>query len=340
MGETTMRRRRTAQGPEDPINSAYRFEMTGSGEGDRDVRGVERLLTQVLGDSPEHVTFLTAGAWSRAFAFRHAGNDWVVRLNALDEDFHKDRLAAAFRSAALPIPRFISMGETDSGFYAITERIVGDALEAAGESTMRSRLPSLFAALDAMRTADIRNTTGFGVWNAEGRGPHHSWRDALLSVAIDDPGRRDHGWRDSLAASAVGTGPFDRGFAALRDLVPDLPEVRHLVHSDLVNHNVLATGHRITGVFDWGSSIYGDFVYDVAWLAFWAPWHAHWGAIDFAAEARHHYAEIGLDVPALDDRLRACQMAIGLDGQAYQARFGLHADLERTARRTLDVAGR
>ena len=62
--------------------------------------------------------------------------------------------------------------------------------------------------------------------------------------------------------------------------------------------------------------------------------------IDFVAEARLHFAEIGHDVPEFDDRLRACQIYIGLDGQAYQARFGLLADLERTARRTLEIATR
>ena len=188
--------------------------MTGNREPSAEIRTVERLLTRMLGRAPERLEVLTAGAWSRAFAYRHEGREEVVRLSALDEDFHKDRRAAAFRSTALPIPRFIDMGPTESGFYAITERVAGDPFEIADAVTMRSRLPSLFAALDAMRAVDLGETTGFGVWNAEARAPHASWRDALLSAAMDDPGRRDHGWRDRLAASAVGTGPFDFGVRA------------------------------------------------------------------------------------------------------------------------------
>ncbi|MBA2756737.1 MAG: phosphotransferase [Chloroflexi bacterium] len=232
----------------------------------------------------------------------------------------------------------MDMGPSDAGFYAITERVVGTDFETADEATMRSRLPSLFAALDAMRLVDVSDTAGFGVWNAQGRGPHSTWRDALLSVAVDDPGRRDHGWRDLLASSAVGISPFETAFTELNRLAPDLPENRHLVHSDLVNHNVLAAGDRLTGVLDWGSSIYGDFVYDIAWMSFCAMWYPNWGGIDFAEEARRHYAEIGPDVPGFELRLRAYEIYIGLNSQAYQARFGFAADLERTARRTLEIA--
>jgi aminoglycoside phosphotransferase (APT) family kinase protein len=36
------------------------------------------------------------------------------------------------------------------------------------------------------------------------------------------------------------------------------------VQSDLLYFNVLAADDRARGVIDWGSSLYGDFVWDVA----------------------------------------------------------------------------
>jgi hypothetical protein len=59
--------------------------------------------------------------------------------------------------------------------------------------------------------------------------------------------------------------------------------------------------------------------------------------IDFQAEARRHYQAIGLDVPHFEERLLACQLYIGLAGQAYQAYKGYWDELAWTARRTLDV---
>ena len=74
----------------------------------------------------------------------------------------------------------------------------------------------------------------------------------------------------------------------------------------LLNRNVLVAGDgsRLVAVFDWGCSAYGDFLYEVAWFTFWAPWHAGLAAIDFRSVMRGHYDATGLDVPFFDERLR------------------------------------
>ncbi len=40
--------------------------------------------------------------------------------------------------------------------------------------------------------------------------------------------------------------------------------------------------------------MYGDFLHDLAWFAFWSPWYPAWENIDFPHEAAHHYESIGL----------------------------------------------
>jgi hygromycin-B 4-O-kinase len=136
----------------------------------------------------------------------------------------------------------------------------------------------------------------------------------------------------------VGIGPFEEAYRRLQVLADRIPEERHLIHSDLLHYNVLVEADRVTGVLDWGCAMYGDFVYDLAWLCFWQPWYPAWQHIDFRAEAVRHYASIGLDVPHFEERLRCCQIHIGLAGQAYMAYAGHWTDLQATARRTLDAA--
>lgn len=295
---------------------------------------------------------LGAGEWSRAFAFRRAGSDcagdFVVRFGAYLEDFAKDRLAARYAGPTLPIPRVTEIGEAFGGYYAIAERVFGGYIDDVDEAQMRSLLPSLFAALDAARLADLSGTTGCGGWGADGSAPFPSWRAVLLDVANDRPADRIGGWRARLAASPVGSGPFDQAYERLVALVDSgagVSEERHLIHSDLLHFNVLVEGDRVTGVLDWGCGMYGDFLYDLAWLCFWQPWYPAWQRIDFREEALRHYARcsgrssgsIGLDVPYFEERLRCCQLHIGLGGQAYQAYAGHWTDLQETARRTLDV---
>jgi hygromycin-B 4-O-kinase len=299
---------------------------------------VEAFLASRFGSDGSDVAPLGMGVWSRAFAFRRAGRDYVIRFGAHQEDFAKDRLAARYAGPALPIPRVVEIGEAFGGHYAISERVFGGYIDDIDETQMRALLPSLFAALDAIRLADLSGTTGYGGWGTDGTAPYSSWRAALLDVANDRPAHRTHGWRQRLAASTVGIGPFEEAYGHLLALADRVPEERHLIHSDLLHYNVLVEGDRVTGVLDWGCGMYGDFLYDLGWLCFWQPWYPAWQRIDFQAEAARHYTAIGLDVPRFDERLRCCQIHIGLAGQAYMAYAGNWTDLQETAQHTLDVA--
>ena len=67
---------------------------------------------------------------------------------------------------------------------------------------------------------------------------------------------------------------FDQAQAALETIAEGCPDHRQLIHGDLLYGNVLdSPDDRITALFDWGNSLVGDPLYDIAWLIFWAPWH-------------------------------------------------------------------
>jgi hygromycin-B 4-O-kinase len=303
-----------------------------------DAEQVATFLAERLGGPIQHVERIERGEWSRAFFFSHGGREYVVRFGAHLEDFAKDRLAAGFRSPRLPVPAVLEIGEAFGGYFAISERLFGVYIDDVGEAQMRALLPSFFAMLDAMRTVDLRPTHGYGAWGADGQAPFTSGQAALLDVDQDRPTDRIAGWRARLAASPTGAAPFDEAYQQLETLAAYVPAERHLIHSDLLHYNVLVSDDRITGVFDWGCGLYGDFLYDLAWFCFWAPWFPAWDAIDFRREALRHYAAIGLAVPRFEERLRACQLHIGLAGQQYQAYKAYWSDLEATAKRTLAVA--
>ena len=73
--------------------------------------------------------------------------------------------------------------------------------------------------------------------------------------------------------SPTATATFEEGYGRLKELVEFCPEDRHLVHEDLMNFNVLVDRDRISAVLDWGSSIYGDFLYDLVKIVFYEPWY-------------------------------------------------------------------
>ncbi len=284
------------------------------------------------------ITVMRPGEWSAAYAVRTAEADLVARSSAYDEDFEKDAYAARYRSAALPIPPIVERGPALGGFYAVAERVSGEHIDGLDEAQMRRVLPSLFGALDAMRAVDLSAASGFGLWRADGRTAYPTWRAMLLGIATEPATRGAPGWREVLAASPTGVGPFEESYARLRELVEHCPEERHLIHDDLVNFNVLVDGERISGVLDWGSSIYGDFLYDLAKLVFYQPWYPAWRNIDFVTEARAHYDAIGLAVPHLAERLSCYGVRIGLADMAYSAYRERWAEVALKAERTLELA--
>jgi hygromycin-B 4-O-kinase len=156
-------------------------------------------------------------------------------------------------------------------------------------------------------------------------------------VVLAFAGDRLAGWEAALDASPTGGGPLQTGLARLRELSADLPDLRQVIHGDLLHCNVLVEGPRVRGVLDWGNSMYGDALYDAAWLLFWWPWHP-WPGIDIRTELDRHWRARG-PVPAdLERRLRCYQLRIGLDHLTWYAHRREWDHLARAARQTLALA--
>ncbi len=297
-----------------------------------------RFLADRFGEPAESVEFLGRGEWSVCFAFRQAGTEKVIRFGNQREDFEKDLLAGSYTHELLPVPVVYEIGDAFGGHYAISERVFGSPINQMSPKAFRAILPRLFASLDHAREVDLCQTVGFGVWDSHGDAPHRSWREFLVSAGDDARGRRIFGWRERLRESPTGDGPFLEALLRLEDLAGSCPEIRNLVHSDLLQSNVLVDRGRITGFLDWGCSLYGDFLYDHAWLAFCAPLFRGTEGIDFVAETKGHFDSIGFATADIESRILCYQIHIGLDAQAYNAFVGRWAHLAAFAARTSELA--
>ena len=296
-----------------------------------------RFLRERFGASAQ-IEAIRPGEWSVPYSVRTADADLVARFSPYDEDFEKDAYAARYSSPSLPIPPIIEWGPALDGFYAVAKRVGGQHIDGLDETRMRRVLPSLFAAMDAMRAVDLSDASGFGGWRADGRTTHSRWRDWLLNFVHEPATRGAPGWRELLRDSPTERRSFEEGYERLVELAEPCPEVRHLFHDDLINRNVLVDGDRISAVLDWGSSKYGDFLFDIANLVFYTPWFPRWRSIDFAAEALAHYESIGLAVPNFAERLRCYTLRIALDGIAYSAFRKRWGEVELRARRALEIS--
>jgi hygromycin-B 4-O-kinase len=108
---------------------------------------------------------------------------------------------------------------------------------------------------------------------------------------------------------------------------------RSLLHCDLTNRNVLVNGNQITGVLDWGCSIYGDHLYDLARFDFWAPWHLQLDMERLRSVIEQRWAAVGYRPENKKSRLMACYLHIGLEHIAYHAHLGNWSTLLAIAER-------
>lgn len=303
----------------------------------------ETFLRQRYGPSTHSLVPLRSGEWSSAFAFVTDDARFVARFADSRDDFDKDALVWRLAGGALAVPRVVEVGEIGEagdtgGFFAVATFVEGSPLDDLTGPEMRDYLPALLATLSAMRAVDISAYPGFGPFDGAGRAPFASWRECLLDAATRAfPTNRIFGWRPQLEAMSGAAQAFDAAYARLVDLAPTLPDERHLLHGDLLNRNVLVHQGRVS-VIDWGNALFGDPVYDIAWLHFWAPWYPQWRGIDFAGEAKTAAARAGRPLAQFEDRLRASSLYIGLDGFAYCAFRGREQDVHDIARRTLEFA--
>ncbi len=302
--------------------------------GSKDVTAAQAgvFLSEHLASPVADVAFIGAGAWSRCFAFWRGGADLVARFGSHLEDFDKDHRAAGFAREGLPIPQVLEVGRAFDGHFAISTRVHGEPLESVDAAAWRALVPSLATAMEAMRTLDLASSRGFGQWGADGDAAAESWSAYLLGAGSDAPEKRTHGWRSLLARSAVGEATFVRGLSILQGLdIDDAP--RSLVHADLINRNVLVADGRVAGIFDWGCSLYGDHLYELAWFEFWSPWHPNLDVGLLRTELERRWAASGYVPVNREQRMMACYLHIGLDHLGYNAFIGDETNLLATADR-------
>lgn len=251
-----------------------------------------------LGAAVAEVQPLVGGFWSAAFAYEHAGQEFVVRFNESAEGFRIDQAAHIFAVNGLPIPKVFEVGNALDCAFAISRRYHGRFLETI-EPAAAPRLAQALA--DLLR--QLRSVPGHDRVEWYDQTSNRSWHDYLLRSIGDEAGRLQDGWQQMLASRPDLRDLYQAACNRIHELLPYCPERRDLIHGDLLHQNVLVSDQadQIRALFSWKCSAFGDFLYDVAWCTHWAPWHPGIAAVDAFAqtlnaddldtEARRHIAE-------------------------------------------------
>ena len=269
-----------------------------------DDAAVDKLLRERFGEVGELAT-VRPGELSRVYRFDADGTGYILRLGQMGEGYAKDKLAhERFGGANLPIPRVVEIGRLGELWFCISARLPGTpSLHLPPAEYVRAR-PAIAATMQRIHALPPL-APGFGPVDREGRGQHGSWRAWLAQTGEETDGFwRD--WRDRLVDSFLEWDRWDRLRGRMLELLARCPEERRVVHGDYGYDNVLVEDDRVTAVLDWANLMYGDPLYDVAWLQLFLT--VNDGIVDPAG------------YPDYQARVDAYSLRIGLDALRFYAR--------------------
>lgn len=250
------------------------------------------------------ITSLPGGEMSQAFSFTSKGKNLVIRFYKEATSFEKDKYAHDhFGCEAVPIPKTHIIGRLDdrSLFFSITDKVEGKNLDLLDNETRIKLIPQEIEILHTLHNSKVEEK-GYGWWDRNGFAKYSSWQENLYA-------KKEHVDSDFLKVNKQHPPEMkdiETVYNKMLELIPKMPNLHFLVHADYGMSNLMSDGIKITGVLDFGNSMYGDFLYDVAWLDFWLR------DMNYKDHFQKFYYEKKVTVPDFETRILCYQLHMGM----------------------------
>ncbi len=287
---------------------------------------VQSFLDNYYKESVSNLTPLAGGEGSQAFGYNVNGQDLVIRVNKhFDQGFKKDRYAYEnFNSLEIPIPKIIDIGQMEDGqYFVISERVDGELFKNLDDEEFDKNLPSLFSTLKFIHSIDVSDKIGYGKFNAEGVGETKTWKEYLLKVdeyAV-------HMFDNSMLEKDV----WDKIYKRFVELLHFCPEEKYFVHGDYNFGNLFSKNEKIVGVIDWEGSMYGDFLYDIARLQFFAK------DFDYEKAYLDLCNKTGKKIENFKERMLCYKLRMGLSSLSFYAYSNQKEKYENSKNKLLNL---
>jgi hygromycin-B 4-O-kinase len=224
---------------------------------------VNRFLDEYFRSFVDNIIEIASGEFSQAYSFEHRNNKFIVRFNSYtDLGFKKEEIIYSDYTS-ISTPRIIEIGKYKDFYFSITKAYEGIQLNKLHKDSFLELLPDLFSTMNTLHTIKIEQE-GYGLWDLDKKGKFESFEDQLRSFIKEDK------WEDFAKQNKFFNIEFVRNLMKeFESLIKYIPSERYFLHGDFGRTNIFALDNKIEGIIDWSEAMYGDFLMDVAWLAFW-----------------------------------------------------------------------
>ena len=292
-----------------------------------DLAQITGLLHDLFDQPPTAIQPIGSGQIARVFSFQTTGQVYVIRFvtgehapSLAKDQFIADRLAPT----GIPVPPVTHTGTFNEFHFAIAPKYPGVQLDQLEKSDYLNLAPAMIENLDQIHQVDIRDTQNYGYFDGYGIGPSAAWPEYLLTAK----------WNPKYDDSFLDRVFFDHVYDQMNARLQYCPSERYLVHADYGWGNVLAEDGKITAVLDWANALFGDFLYDVAWLDLGSP------ELDLRARFKRYYQEQNRQIENYEQRIVCYQCHVSLEAQLWYATSDQPKMFEWMRDRTLHLLNR
>ncbi len=272
------------------------------------------------------------GMIAQALSFRVNDKGYILRFKtgAMDATYQKDIfIYHHFASSVLPVAPILKVGWFENLFYAISEKLPGKGLGFLSEEEYRRTIPSIVETLYAIQQTGVKKWSGYGLLDDQGTGMFPSWNSFIANVIEEERMEGFYGkWHILFHTTFLERDYFEKVYEEMLKLLKKCPEERYLVHGGYGYNNLLAHEGRVTAVLGWADAMYGDFVYDIAYLHQWPPFE-----IDYSELLYRYFTDKRVTIPNFRERLLCYQLYIGLDGLRFFAKTNNPEAYQATCRK-------
>ncbi|MEP7103501.1 MAG: phosphotransferase [Candidatus Dojkabacteria bacterium] len=273
-----------------------------------EIQKIQELLHSKF-DSISDLEIITSGEFSQAFSFKADDQDLILRVNNKTSlGFDKEDIIHR-KFPHILTPKILLNGHFEDYSFSISRRVEGVQMSKLNESSQERLISSLIESMNSIHTSEI-STSRFGKWNKDMIAPDNSWIDTLAGYVEKDS------WDGvSKSASYLNLDHLNNLLNQFNNLKKYLPNSFHLLHGDFGKTNIIVKDVKISGIIDWSESMYGDFLWDLAWITFW-------GENDLLIQKYIEFnsSNSKLNLENYYERIKAYHLVIGIHTLLFEAK--------------------
>jgi hygromycin-B 4-O-kinase len=186
------------------------------------------------------------------------GKERVILIRTSGQFAKEVAVRTLLEDSEVPVPQLLNSGKVDDQLdYLIVEKASGVVVD--DDASARACLEEVMPIFAKIRGVN-HGKKGFGFWDPLSlNAPFDTWKEFMLDITTGD-------WSICPDQTVV-----VQAHEIIKSSIGYLPEINALLHGDMSGGNFFVEDGTTSAVIDWEISMYGDPIYEYAYMTVFYP---------------------------------------------------------------------